>query len=160
VEVRVIHALDQFTPGIRPKNYPLAWQNASPHDLWIGSIDLTADADPAAHFGQTGAYVYRYQLSRNGIVVCLWFTDPFARATGIGQLAAFTVPDPDAPRFAWSDGDYTVPDLDDLVVYELQVEEFNDTFDGVAERLGYLKGLGINALELMPVTSVKQDFDW
>lgn len=46
------------------------------------------------------------------------------------------------------------------MVYELQVEEFNDTFDGVVDPLDYLQSLGINCLELMPVTSVKLDFDW
>ena len=45
-------------------------------------------------------------------------------------------------------------ELRDLVVYELQVEEFNSTFDGVIDRLDYLQGLGVNCLELMPVTHV------
>jgi 1,4-alpha-glucan branching enzyme len=50
--------------------------------------------------------------------------------------------------------------LQDLVVYELQIEEFNDTFDGVVDRLEYLDGIGVNCIELMPVTSAKVDFDW
>ena len=33
-------------------------------------------------------------------------------------------------------------------------------FDGVADRLDYLASLGVNCLELMPVTSNKLDFDW
>lgn len=51
-------------------------------------------------------------------------------------------------------------ELQDLIVYELQVEEFNDTFDGAIDRLDYLVSLGVNCLELMPVTSPKVDFDW
>jgi 1,4-alpha-glucan branching enzyme len=62
--------------------------------------------------------------------------------------------------FVWTDAAYKTPELDDLIVYELQVEEFNDTFDGVIDRLTYLQSLGVNCLELMPVTSVKLDFDW
>jgi len=170
VLVRVIHELDQFDPGIPPRDYSLAHEapqsanNASEYDLWTATVDITADLTPGTHFGQPGTYVYRYQLLKGGAVVCTWFTDPFARATGIGELAAVEVPDPAAPvpiaPFAWQDAAFTVPDLDDLVVYELQVAEFNDTFDGVAERLDYLLGLGVNALELMPVTSTRQEFDW
>ena len=53
-----------------------------------------------------------------------------------------------------------MPELADLVVYELHVEEFNATFQGVIDRLPYLKSLGVTCLELMPVTSLKLDFDW
>src|SRR5256884_2621662 len=84
---------------------------------------------------------------------------PFARATEIGELSAFTLAR-DPSLFEWSDANYKTPELDDLAVYELQVAEFNDTFDGVIDRLDYLQSLGINCLELMPVTSVKLDFDW
>src|SRR5207253_10771818 len=84
---------------------------------------------------------------------------PFARATEIGELSAFTLAR-DPSLFEWSDANNKTPELDDLAVYELQVAEFNDTFDGVIDRLDYLQSLGINCLELMPVTSVKLDFDW
>jgi 1,4-alpha-glucan branching enzyme len=62
----------------------------------------------------------------------------------------------------WSaqDSSWKVPDLDKLIVYELHVEEFNATFDGVVERLPYLRCLGVTCLELLPVTSLQLDFDW
>jgi 1,4-alpha-glucan branching enzyme len=88
-----------------------------------------------------------------------WFTDPFALSTDVGELGAFDFPDL-SDSFAWGDKAFKVPEIDDLVVYELQVEEFNVTFDGVIERIAYLKSLGVNTLELMPVTSPKLDFDW
>jgi 1,4-alpha-glucan branching enzyme len=56
--------------------------------------------------------------------------------------------------------DWVTPKLDDLVVYELHADQFNNTFQGIADRLTYLKSLGVNCLELMPVTSTKLDFDW
>ena len=55
---------------------------------------------------------------------------------------------------------YKTPELSDLIVYELHIEQFNDTFDGVIDRLDYLQSLGVNCLELMPVMSHKLDFDW
>jgi len=41
----------------------------------------------------------------------------------------------------------------DLVIYELHVGTFTEagTFDGVTGRLGYLRELGVTAIELMPV---------
>jgi maltooligosyltrehalose trehalohydrolase len=162
VIVRIIHRDDRFDPKVSPQDFSLTWNNGHPLDLW--TRDLTIQVLPGTHFGQEGIYLYRYQLwwtppggSRQ--LLTRWFTDPFARATDIGNLSAFTLTRAQA-SFNWTDAAYKTPELDDLVVYELQVEEFNDTFAGVVERLSYFQSLGINCLELMPVTSVKLDFDW
>lgn len=157
VQVRVIHERDQFTRGIEPRAFDLFWHNGSALDLWDTTVDLTANA--AGNFGQDGTYLYRFQLLRGAHVVTVWFSDPFGRATGRGTLSAFTI-DSNAQPFAWSDGEFLVPEVDDLVVYEMHVGEFNDTFGGVVAQLGYLTSLRVNALELMPVTTVKEDVEW
>jgi pullulanase/glycogen debranching enzyme len=51
--------------------------------------------------------------------------------------------------------------MEDLVIYEMHVRGFTQhhtsgveapgTFAGVVERLDYLAGLGVNAIELMPI---------
>jgi 1,4-alpha-glucan branching enzyme len=125
---------------------------------------VTIEPKPGTSFGKAGRYLYRYQLFRvTGelrSILTPWFTDPFARATDeVGQLSAFDTP-ASLPAFQWHDGDWKVPELPDLVVYEMHVEEFNSTFQGVIDRLPYLKSLGVTCLELMPVTSLKLDFDW
>jgi maltooligosyltrehalose trehalohydrolase len=162
VVARVLHQNDRFNPDIPTQNFSLSWQNGSELDLWTATVPLTAIAN--TNFGQPGVYLYRYQLLREvagggSQVVTLWFTDPFALTTDIGELSSFATPG-FWPAFNWEDAAYKTPELDDLVVYELQVEEFNDTFDGVSERIPYLQSLGVNVLELMPVTSVQLDFDW
>ncbi|HEX2123020.1 MAG TPA: alpha-amylase family glycosyl hydrolase, partial [Thermoanaerobaculia bacterium] len=157
VQVRVIHERDQFTRGVEPKVFELFWHNASPHDWWDVTVDLTAAAD--GNFGEEGRYLYRFQLLRNGQVVTFWFADPFARSTGRGTLSAVDVFDAPQP-FSWTDGAYRVPEVDEMVVYELHVGEFNETFDGVVAQLPYLQGLGVNVLELMPVSNVKEDVEW
>lgn len=158
VRVRVIHRDDRFTPGILPMDFDLSPVAGYPLNLWRADVAIPSRADTG--FGRSGTYVYRYQLLRNGAILTRWFTDPFARATDeVGELSAFTTPDA-APAFSWHDEAWKTPDLEDLVVYELQVEELNDTFDGVVARLPYLKSLGVTCLELMPVTSLKLDFDW
>jgi len=185
--VRVIHEKDQFVIEIPAKNFLLTFDERHPLALWSGMIDLTQYKDSLSHFGMPGTYLYRYTLLQQqqpggdtsnqmtlsvfdpattvqrdlmANVVTLFVTDPFARNTGIGKLSAFTVSDQPMLPFRWTDADFVVPELDDLIVYELQVEEFDSTFDGVAQRLDYLLGLGVNVLELMPITSVPQIFDW
>jgi maltooligosyltrehalose trehalohydrolase len=163
VVVRIIHSDDRFNPDVLTQDFHLGWVNGHPLDLWTATLPIASAASPS-HFGQEGTYLYRFQLlwtppAGSPQLLTLWFTDPFARATDIGELSAFTLARNAAP-FQWTDAAYKTPQLDDLVVYELQVEEFNDTFDGVVERLDYFQSLGVNCLELMPVTSVKLDFDW
>src|SRR5215472_7321708 len=165
VVVRIIHTDDRFDPAVPPTDFPLDWVNGHPLDLWSISESIVAAPAPS-HYGQEGTYLYRFQLlwARPGSaaapqVLALWFTDPFARATEVGELSAFTFAHNPSP-FEWTDANYKTPELDDLVVYELQVEEFNDTFDGLVDRLVYLQSLGVNCLELMPVASRKLDFDW
>ncbi len=152
VVVRIIHAADQFTPEIPPISFPLAFDPAHELGLWSATVDIPATADPASHFGRPGRYLYRYQVlwqepgEAAPSVVSDLVTDPFAREAGPARLAAFTIDDPAHPTapFSFDDDAFVVPPLDDLVVYELQVEEFDSTFDGVIARLDYLAGLGVN----------------
>jgi 1,4-alpha-glucan branching enzyme len=162
VIVRVIHREDRFDPTVSPRDSSLTWVDGHPLDLWTGSVPV--EPVPNSRFGQEGIYLYRYQLwwtSPSGVrqLITRWFTDPFARQTDVGLLSAITLTRAPAD-FPWTDATYKTPELDDLIVYELQVQEFNDTFDGAIDRLTYLQSLGVNCLELMPVTSVKLDFDW
>ncbi len=68
-------------------------------------------------------------------------------------------------EFDWQDDNYQLPPWNDLVIYELHVGTFNakegvGTFDGVIERLPYLRDLGINVIELMPLAEFAGDFSW
>ncbi len=160
VVVLVIHSADRFTPGIQPQAFDLD-PTGGPNGLW--SAEVTIGPQPGTSFGLAGRYLYRYQLLRvtagSRSIVTPWFTNPVARATeDVGQLSAFDTPTA-GPAFSWHDDAWKVPELEDLVVYEMQIEEFNGTFQGVADRLAYLKSLGVTCLELMPVTSLKLDFD-
>ncbi|HEX2028881.1 MAG TPA: alpha-amylase family glycosyl hydrolase, partial [Nitriliruptorales bacterium] len=157
VQVRVIHGRDQFVRGIEPKAFDLSWHEGSALDYWDATVDVAANAD--GNFGQEGTYLYRFQLLRGPRVVTFWFSDPFGRGAGRGGLSAFTV-DSNPQPFVWGDEGFTVPEIDDQVVYELHVGEFNGTFDGVVAQLDYLEGLGVNVLELLPVTDVKEDVEW
>lgn len=165
VDALVIHQADRFTPGINPVNVTLAWQLSpvSGLDLWTATTEL--EPNPQSHYGQDGIYLYRFQLwwtpsGGQRTLLSRWFTDPFAQQTDVGMLAAVPCSRVPVAPFAWTDTVWLTPQLDDLVVYELHVDQFNNTFQGIIDRLTYLKSLGVNCLELMPVTSTKLDFDW
>lgn len=162
VVVRLIHSADRFNPAIATVDFHLTWNSGHPLDLWSANVPVTAIV--GTNFGSEGVYLYRFQLwwtpaggSRQ--LITLWFTDPFARRTDVGRLSALELSF--APvAVPWNDASYQTPELDDLIVYELHAEQFYETLDGVVDRLVYLESLGVNCLELMPVTSNKLDFDW
>ncbi len=73
------------------------------------------------------------------------------------------------PSFDWTGDDFTMPPWNELVIYELHVGTFNDvsgrrqgpgTFDEIVLKLPYLRDLGINAIEIMPVMEFPQDYSW
>ena len=67
-----------------------------------------------------------------------------------------------SPDFAWSDDAWTGRILPGSVIYELHVGTFSPSgdFDGVIERLDYLKNLGVTAVELMPVQPFGGNRNW
>jgi hypothetical protein len=133
VLVRLIHKEDRFDPAVQPQDSSLAWTAGHALDLWTATVPVQPVA--GTHFGTAGLYLYRFQLwwtppGGTRQLLTRWFTDPFARQTEIGRLSAVLLAPTSAP-FAWTDAGYKTPDLDDLIVYELHVEQFNDTFDGI-----------------------------
>ncbi len=69
--------------------------------------------------------------------------------------------------FDWGEDDFTPPPLDQQVIYELHVGTFNrpeasinGTFADLIDKLDYLAELGINMIELMPVSSMLMDRGW
>lgn len=68
----------------------------------------------------------------------------------------------DHRAFAWTDRSWRGFHLPGSVLYELHVGTFSPagTFDGVADRLDHLVGLGVDAIELLPVASFAGDRGW
>ncbi len=54
------------------------------------------------------------------------------------------------------------PANEDLVIYELLVRDFVDShsYAGVIEKLPYLKSLGVNAIELLPIMEFENNQSW
>jgi len=64
--------------------------------------------------------------------------------------------------YTWEDTTFTPPKITDLVIYELLVRDFTAaaTFKVTMDSLNYLKKLGINAIELMPVNEFEGNSSW
>lgn len=64
--------------------------------------------------------------------------------------------------FTWDDTGFTMPDHDDLVIYELLIRDFTEAgnIKTVTDTLDYLERLGVNAIELMPFNEFEGNNSW
>lgn len=64
--------------------------------------------------------------------------------------------------YQWKNTTYEKPQPEELVIYELLVRDFDSrrTYNAVTERLDYLKELGVNAIQLMPVAEFEGNLSW
>ena len=65
-------------------------------------------------------------------------------------------------EYVWQNTDFATPDSDKLVIYELLVRDFTEgrTFNDLIDTLDYLTHLGVNAIELMPVSEFEGNNSW
>jgi 1,4-alpha-glucan branching enzyme len=125
--------------------------------VWDGvwSADVTS-ASP----GQQ----YKYYINYSGGSV--WKHDPRARCvtySGSASGANDIIYDPTV--FNWSGDSLVQPALNDLFLYELHMGTFPSTlspsrFVAATNKLDYLKSLGINAVEIMPIAEFPGDNSW
>ncbi len=69
---------------------------------------------------------------------------------------------PQTTPFDWQVTNFTKPAKEDLVIYEILIRDFDalHSFDAVKNRLDYLQDLGVNAIELMPVSEFDGNESW
>ncbi|MGE5205770.1 MAG: malto-oligosyltrehalose trehalohydrolase [Chlamydiota bacterium] len=86
--------------------------------------------------------------------------DPISRLLPEGVHGPTAIIDPGA--FTWHDAGWRGVELRDYIIYELHIGTFSPegTFDGVIQRLNYLKSLGISVIELMPVAAFPGRHNW
>jgi 1,4-alpha-glucan branching enzyme len=105
---------------------------------------------------------YRYFIhSQKGNISRI---DPYARkvthSNGNGIIY-------DPNSFDWKDEKFQLAMGNELVIYEMHIGTFHvkekgkpGTFESAIEKLSYLKHLGINAVEIMPIAEFPGDFSW
>jgi maltooligosyltrehalose trehalohydrolase len=77
---------------------------------------------------------------------------------GVHQLSSAL----NTSEFKWTDHSWQNIDLQDFIIYELHTGTFSSegTFSAIEEKLDYLVGLGITAIELMPIAQFPGERNW
>jgi 1,4-alpha-glucan branching enzyme len=113
---------------------------------------------PGAGIGDEYQFVIR-----NGAQPLIWHKNPYASEV-VNSSGNAIIHD---PTFDWTGDNFGMPPWNELVIYEMHVGTFNDapgsgpgTFDDIIPKLPYLRDLGINAIEIMPVLEFPADYSW
>lgn len=87
---------------------------------------------------------------------------PGLRAYPAGQSGIVSLLQAAAPQYNWRNTTFTGADKRNLIIYELLMRDFTDahSWQTMIDTLGYLQRLGINAIELMPVTEFEGNDSW
>jgi 1,4-alpha-glucan branching enzyme len=131
---------------------PLAKEMSN--SVWTGV--WSADVASATNGSQ-----YKYYMT-NGTGI--WKQDPRARLVQYsGSGGNSIVYDP--TLFNWAGDNFTNPPQSDLFIYELHIGTFPSSsvpsrFVAATDKLDYLKNLGINAVEVMPIWEFPGDDSW
>ncbi len=112
------------------------------YGTWVATVEAAAGDD----------YTYLIDGAR--------LPDPHTRLQPSGLRGPSRVVDPGA--WTWTDAGWDGVPLEQLVVYELHVGTFTQagTFDAVIPHLGELAGLGVTAIELMPIADFPGRRGW
>ena len=85
-----------------------------------------------------------------------------------GLVSAFQIEEEEYDwQYSWETtpgegGKFKIEDKNDLIIYELLIRDFTESrnLQGVMDKMSYLKNLGINAIELMPVQEFDNRHSW
>ncbi|GGK21496.1 hypothetical protein GCM10007962_14560 [Yeosuana aromativorans] len=82
---------------------------------------------------------------------------PTGKTTGI--VSTFKI---NETPYTWQTTSYTKPNEENLVIYEMLIRDFTETdsFQDAMTHLDYLQQLGVNAIELMPVSEFEGNNSW
>ena len=103
----------------------------------------------------TSGDCYEYRVNNKGVL-----PDPASRYQPQGVHGPSEVIDPTA--YPWSDDQWKGISPESLIIYELHVGTFTlqGTFEEARKKLEYLSGLGVTAVELMPIADFSGDRNW
>ncbi len=151
-----------------------SWQSAAMkktpdgNTWWVQIDNLNADTEYAYQFLVDGTlkvadpYCEKILDANN---------DPYISAATYPNLKAYptgkttgivSVMQANKPTYTWQSTSFVRPDKNNLVIYELLVRDFTSdhNYASTLQKLDYLTGLGINAIELMPVNEFEGNLSW
>ncbi len=114
-----------------------------------------------------GDFEYKYKVISNSYwQPGEWATVTDPRATDVhktnGENAILHVRNGKVvvDEYQWQHDDSFLPPDNELVIYEMHVGDFGGNFQGVIQKLDYLSGLGVNTIELMPLSEFPGENGW
>jgi len=162
VTVKLIHERDQFLQLVPAREFPMTHSMRAPYgDFWSVTVPIagTPPMISGSAWGTAGRYVYRYRINNPNVGSLDWIIDPYAREFGVGKLSAFTL---GYQPYVWSASEATwhTPALADLTLYEVNIAELGGDLERTRDLMAYLGDLGVNAIEVMPLSNVAASVDW
>ena len=117
-----------------------------------GEGDWEADLD-----GVKPGTKYKFRLDKN---IDKEFPDPASRFQPEGVHSWSQIVDQDQHK--WQDENWKGLPISEMIIYELHVGTFTKegTFEAIIGKLNYLKELGINAIEIMPISQFPGNRNW
>ncbi|MFB2937921.1 alpha-amylase family glycosyl hydrolase [Aerosakkonemataceae cyanobacterium BLCC-F154] len=124
---------------------------------------------------EDGIYQYKFRVqSNNSSLSEEWveIVDPYATEIDpqtCGAVARVKEGKRILDTYVWQHDDKPLPDNHELIIYELHVADFSgsdadsekrEVLKRVIDKLDYLKDLGINAIELMPLNEHPANYNW
>ena len=162
-----IHVIGSFNDWEINNAYLLKKDSAKDR-FWIELTGLTSQTN----------YTYQYLIDADlrvadpySTVVLTEFNDQYINATTYPNLPSYptgktnhavTLLRSGDTAYVWQTPTFTKPAKTDLVIYEVLIRDFDalHSYDAVKARLDYLEGLGINAIEFMPVMEFDGNESW
>lgn len=76
-----------------------------------------------------------------------------------GNVSTFKI---NETPYTWQNTSFAKPDKENLIIYEMLIRDFteSDSFTVAMTHLDYLESLGVNAIELMPISEFEGNNSW
>lgn len=165
-----VYLLGDFNNWTVDSNYFMNRDDSDPNQrkFWITLNGLTAGQEYGFQYLVDGKIRVADPFSTK--ILDRW-DDPYISASTYPNLKAYPigkteyavgVVQPSAPGYTWNSGGYVRPDQRKLVIYELLLRDFvtNKNYKTLKDSLNYLKNLGVNAIQLMPIQEFDGNLSW
>lgn len=162
--VHIIGSFNNWTPS---SGFLMKRDTANPDIFWMELSGLSPQA----------IYTFQYRTN-DGVKVADPFSpivlspddDPYISASiypnippyPAGQQYDVSIIQTGMPAYNWTVTNFQKPAKENLIVYEVLVRDFTSqkSFQGLIDKIPYIKGLNVNAVELMPVMEFDGNISW
>lgn len=162
-----VHVIGSFNNYQISNSYLMHRDTTDPDLFWIELTGLTPNQ----------VYTFQYRTD-DGVttadpfspLVLSPYDDPYITASTYPNLPAYpsgqsfevSVLETNQAAYNWQTTNFTRPEKEDLVIFELLVRDFNSekTWSSLSSQIDYFTALNINAIEIMPVMEFEGNISW